>query len=142
MNVTMNHAEKILFTWSSMFSNAYYGETHDYLFGTKGTVMHDESEAVSFFPQGKQITLETDPLVNPRMLAAATAIPQPGICRISLIVCAAGKSPSVRLRWVSARPLRARWPWLRIGRNEPFAGTLRSRTLSERTFVGSWQFSF
>jgi predicted dehydrogenase len=54
MNVSMNQPEKILFTWSSMFSNAYYGETHDYLFGTKGTVMHDESDQVLYTPQSKQ----------------------------------------------------------------------------------------
>jgi len=52
MNVTMNHREKILFTWSSMFSNAYYGETHDFLFGTKGTVVHDESDKVLYLPGG------------------------------------------------------------------------------------------
>ena len=54
MNVSVNQPEKILFTWSSMFSNAYYGETHDYLFGTKGTVMHDESDRVLYTPQSKQ----------------------------------------------------------------------------------------
>src|SRR5215472_12575089 len=37
MTVSMNHRENILFTWNSMFSNAYYGEGYDYLFGTKGT---------------------------------------------------------------------------------------------------------
>jgi predicted dehydrogenase len=54
MTVSMNHAENILFTWNSMFSNAYYGETHDFLFGTKGTVMHDESERVVYLPQGRK----------------------------------------------------------------------------------------
>ncbi|MEO8428082.1 MAG: Gfo/Idh/MocA family oxidoreductase [Verrucomicrobiota bacterium] len=54
MTVSMNHAEKILFTWNSMFSNSYYGEGHDYLFGTKGTVMHDESDKVLFVPQGEK----------------------------------------------------------------------------------------
>jgi predicted dehydrogenase len=52
MTVSMNQAEKILFTWNSMFSNDYFGETHDYLFGTKGTVMHDASERVAYWPQG------------------------------------------------------------------------------------------
>ena len=55
MAVSMNQREKILFTWSSMFSNGYYGETHDYLFGTQGTIMHDESDQVLFLPQGKKI---------------------------------------------------------------------------------------
>ena len=54
MTVSMNHAERILFTWNSMFSNSFYGEGHDYLFGTKGTVMHDESDKVLFVPQGKK----------------------------------------------------------------------------------------
>jgi predicted dehydrogenase len=53
MTVSMNHREKILFIWNSMFSNAYYGETHDYLFGTRGTVMHDESDQVLFLPHDK-----------------------------------------------------------------------------------------
>ena len=53
MAVSMNHREKILFTWNSMFGNAYYGETHDYLLGTKGTVMHDASGQILYFPQGK-----------------------------------------------------------------------------------------
>jgi predicted dehydrogenase len=56
MTVSMNHREKILFTWNSMFSNAYYGETHDYLFGTKATIMHDESDQVMYWPPGKQAT--------------------------------------------------------------------------------------
>ena len=31
-----------------------YGETHDYLFGTKGTVLHDESDRVLFLPPGRK----------------------------------------------------------------------------------------
>jgi predicted dehydrogenase len=54
MMVSMNQPEKILFTWSSVFSNDYYGETHDYLFGTKGTVMHDEADRVVYLPQGEK----------------------------------------------------------------------------------------
>ncbi len=53
MTVSMNHSEKILFIWNSTFNNAYYGETHDFLFGTKGTVMHDEADRVVYLPQGK-----------------------------------------------------------------------------------------
>jgi predicted dehydrogenase len=55
MTVSMNHQENVLFTWNSMFSNSYYGETHDYLFGTKGTIMHDESDEVVYLPQGKKL---------------------------------------------------------------------------------------
>ncbi len=54
MSVSMNHREKVLFTWNSMFGNAYYGETHDYLFGTKGSVMHDESDQVIYLPAGEK----------------------------------------------------------------------------------------
>ncbi len=54
MSVSMNHREKVLFTWNSMFGNAYYGETHDYLLGTKGTLMHDESDQVVYLPQGEK----------------------------------------------------------------------------------------
>ncbi len=64
MSVSMNHPEKILFTWNSMFSNAYYGETHDYLFGTKGTVMHDESDQVLYLPQGKRAADEAEALTT------------------------------------------------------------------------------
>jgi len=54
MTVSMNHSEKILFIWNSTFNNAYYGETHDFLFGTKGTVMHDEADRVVYLPQGRK----------------------------------------------------------------------------------------
>lgn len=54
MSVTMSHREKVLFTWSSMFGNSFYGETYDYLFGTNGTVMHDESDQTAYWPQGKK----------------------------------------------------------------------------------------
>ncbi len=54
MNVVMRHSEKILFTWSSMFSNDYYGETQDYLFGNKGTIVHLETDEVRYLPQGKE----------------------------------------------------------------------------------------
>ena len=53
MMVSMNHPE-VLFTWNSMFSNAYYGETHDFVFGAKGTIMHDESDQVLYVPQGSK----------------------------------------------------------------------------------------
>ena len=64
MTVSMNHREKVLFTWNSMFSNAYYGETHDYLFGTKGTLMHDESDQVVYLPQDKRAADEAGTLAS------------------------------------------------------------------------------
>ncbi|MBU6400787.1 MAG: Gfo/Idh/MocA family oxidoreductase [Verrucomicrobia bacterium] len=56
MTVCMNHREQVLFTWSSTFSNTFYGETHDYLFGTKGTVMHDASGEVVYLPPSRAAT--------------------------------------------------------------------------------------
>ena len=54
MDVTMNHAaEKIVFTWNSMFSNNYFGEGHDLVLGTKGTIVHDETDRPRFIPQEK-----------------------------------------------------------------------------------------
>jgi predicted dehydrogenase len=54
MSVCMNHSQKILFLWNSTFNNAYYGEGHDFLFGTKGTVVHDEADRVAYVPQGRR----------------------------------------------------------------------------------------
>ncbi len=51
MDVTMRHSEKMLFTWNSMFSNDYYGEGHDLLLGTKGTIVHDETDKPRYLPQ-------------------------------------------------------------------------------------------
>ncbi len=55
MSVSLKQSEKLLFTWNSMFGNGYFGETHDYLFGTKGTVMHDGADRTTYLPQGKKI---------------------------------------------------------------------------------------
>ena len=54
MSVSMHQSEGLLFTWNSMFGNSYYGETHDYLFGTKGTVLHDESDQAVFLPPERE----------------------------------------------------------------------------------------
>jgi predicted dehydrogenase len=50
--VSMSHPEKLLFTFTSMFGNDYYGEGHDYLFGTKATLVHTQSDQVRVIPQG------------------------------------------------------------------------------------------
>jgi predicted dehydrogenase len=50
--VAMSHPEKLLFTFTSMFGNNYYGEGYDYLFGTKGTLIHTQSDQVHVLPQG------------------------------------------------------------------------------------------
>ena len=50
--VSMSHAEKLLFTFTSMFGNDYFGEGHDFLFGTKATLIHTESDQVRLIPQG------------------------------------------------------------------------------------------
>ena len=48
----MSHPEKLLFTFTSMFGNDYYGEGHDYLFGTNATLVHTQSDQVRVVPQG------------------------------------------------------------------------------------------
>ena len=48
--VAMDHG-RLLFSWSSMFGNRYYGETTDELLGTKGTISRYEDEQVSYAPQ-------------------------------------------------------------------------------------------
>jgi predicted dehydrogenase len=50
--VAMDHG-KLLFSWSSMFGNRFYGETTDELLGTKGTISRYGDEQVSFEPQTK-----------------------------------------------------------------------------------------
>jgi len=50
--VSMSHTEQLLFTFTSMFGNDYYGEGHDFLFGTKATLVHTESDQIRFIPQG------------------------------------------------------------------------------------------
>jgi predicted dehydrogenase len=49
--VSMSHPEKLLFTFTSMFGNDYYGEGHDHLFGTKATLVHPPSDQVRVIPQ-------------------------------------------------------------------------------------------
>lgn len=56
MMVSMNHAENVLFSWNSMFSNAFYGEGLDYLFGTKGTIVYDTSQRAVYLPHGTRLT--------------------------------------------------------------------------------------
>jgi hypothetical protein len=54
MDVAMCQPEKILFTWTSMFGNNYHGEMNDFLFGTKGTVIHTAADQVRYVPQGER----------------------------------------------------------------------------------------
>jgi predicted dehydrogenase len=54
MMVCMKQPENLLFTWNSMFGNAYFGESHDYLFGVRGTVLHDEADQTVLLPPGKR----------------------------------------------------------------------------------------
>jgi len=63
MNVSMSLPEKVTFIWNSTFSNDYYGETQDYVFGTAGTLIHKETDEVIFQPQKEK-------------QAAASAAPQ------------------------------------------------------------------
>jgi predicted dehydrogenase len=43
----------VMFTWNSMFGNDLYGEGHDMLLGTKGTITRNESDQVRYQPQGQ-----------------------------------------------------------------------------------------
>lgn len=54
MSVTMRQPEKVLFTWNSMFGNAYFGEGYDLLFGNAATLIHDESDNVTLVPQRRR----------------------------------------------------------------------------------------
>jgi predicted dehydrogenase len=59
--VSMSHPEKLFFTFTSMFGNNYYGEGHDYLFGTKATVVHTDSDQVHLIPQGSKHAAKPGP---------------------------------------------------------------------------------
>jgi predicted dehydrogenase len=54
MSVSLNQSEKLLFTWNSMFGDDYFGETWDYLLGSKGTLLHDAADRVAYLPKGKK----------------------------------------------------------------------------------------
>jgi len=51
MDVSMLQGN-VLFTWNSMFGNDFYGEGHDMLLGTRGTIARNESDQVRYQPQG------------------------------------------------------------------------------------------
>jgi predicted dehydrogenase len=48
MNVSMEHSEEVLFTWSSGFGNSQLGVTEDVL-GTDGTIL--KSQQIKYVPQ-------------------------------------------------------------------------------------------
>jgi len=54
MDVSMEHSEKILFTWNSMFGNRHYGEGDDLLLGDKGAIARDDEEHVRYLPEVKK----------------------------------------------------------------------------------------
>jgi predicted dehydrogenase len=54
MSVTMQQPEKVLFTWNSMFGNAYFGEGYDLLFGNTATLIHDQGDNVALLPQRRR----------------------------------------------------------------------------------------
>jgi predicted dehydrogenase len=51
MDVSMDQAKGLLFTWNSMFGNRYFGEGDDLVLGDKGTILRNEDEQVRFVPQ-------------------------------------------------------------------------------------------
>lgn len=54
MSVTMRQPENVLFTWNSMFGNAYFGEGYDLLFGNAATLIHNEADEVILLPQHRR----------------------------------------------------------------------------------------
>ena len=59
--VSMSHGEKLFSTFTSSFGNSFYGEKHDYLFGTKATLIHTDSDDVHVLPQGKKLAPPAQP---------------------------------------------------------------------------------
>ena len=53
MAVSFVHPDKVLMTWSSTFSNEFYGEHLGCVFGTKGTLMHTQANNVYYWPRGE-----------------------------------------------------------------------------------------
>jgi predicted dehydrogenase len=51
MDVSMDQAKGLLFTWNSMFGNRYFGEGDDLVLGDKGTILRNEEEQVRFVPE-------------------------------------------------------------------------------------------
>ena len=68
MNVCMSHAGKFMFNWISMFGNDYFGETDDYAFGSKGTMIHGQSDQVEYLPQGEKRSAGTPAAGEPEYL--------------------------------------------------------------------------
>ncbi|KAJ3061688.1 hypothetical protein HK102_009023 [Quaeritorhiza haematococci] len=53
--VTMKHPENVLFTFTSMFGNGFYGEGRNLLFGTKGTLVHSLADLMHVVPSGTKV---------------------------------------------------------------------------------------
>ena len=50
MDVSLDQAEGLLFTWNSMFGNRHFGEGDDLVLGNKGTLLRNEEDQVRFVP--------------------------------------------------------------------------------------------
>jgi len=57
--VSMSHAEKLLFTFTSVFGNGHPGEGHGLLYGTKGTLVQSLSGPVRFIPADPKAKAES-----------------------------------------------------------------------------------
>jgi predicted dehydrogenase len=62
--VSLIQAEKLLFSWTSMFGNGYLGEGGEYLLGTGGTLRRDPSDRITYIPHGKKMEGEVAPPRN------------------------------------------------------------------------------
>ena len=127
MNVVMSHSEKLIFTWSSIFGNNYYGETNDLLFGTKGTIVHTAPTRCSIIPKPQELAGSVARTARTRTITNSPIC----TCRTSSIACAAARRPSARSSWASAPRSPARWPSPRTVGRPPCGGTPRPRRSSE-----------
>lgn len=66
MAVSFKHRDRLLMTWSSTFSDDFFGEHQGSMFGTKGMIMHTQSNKVYYVPQGHQpgVGTNTIPIEN------------------------------------------------------------------------------
>jgi predicted dehydrogenase len=71
MSVTMQQPEGVLFTWNSMFGNAYFGEGYDLLFGNSGTLIHDQGDNVALLPQRRRAPQAAAPAAAPPIGASS-----------------------------------------------------------------------
>ena len=132
-----SYRDRLLMTWSSTFSNDFYGEHQGCLFGTKGTIMHTQSNKVYYLPQGQ--ASGEGIIGHSRSRIRSTWITPTSTCRTGSIAFAAARNPTARLRSVTARHSPAKWLWPLIAAIPPCAGMRKRRKLCKRVLTISRQ---